>query len=174
MLLTVIGVIAAAIAIVLIVAAQKPDTFRLSRSIVIAAPPEKIVPHIEDFHRWSAWSPWEKMDPAMTRTYDGPERGPGAVYTWNGNNKVGEGRMEILEVGANRVVVDLQFFKPFKAHNKAEFDLVPAGSLTNVTWAMTGPLLFMAKVMHVLMPIDKMVGKDFESGLEGIKAQAEA
>src|SRR5262249_34090081 len=139
-----------------------------------AAPPEKIVPLIGDFHAWSGWSPWEKLDPAMNRRYDGAALGKGAVYSWSGNNKVGEGRMEMLEVSSSRVLVDLQFFRPMKAHNKAEFSLTSDPSGTRVEWAMTGPLPFIGKVMHTLMPMDKMVGKDFAQGLANLKTLAEA
>ena len=174
MLWTIIGVIVAAIVILLVVASRKPDTFRLARSTVIAAPPEKIVPLIGDFHAWSGWSPWEKLDPALKRNFEGAALGKGAIYSWSGNNKVGEGRMEMLEVSPSRVLVDLQFFRPMKAHNKAEFDLTPTDGGTTVTWAMSGPLPFIGKVMHTVMSMDKMVGKDFEKGLASLKALAEA
>jgi uncharacterized protein YndB with AHSA1/START domain len=170
--------IAVAIAILLVVllilAATKPDTFRVERSTSIQAPPEKVFALLDDFHQWSAWSPWEKMDPAMQRTYSGAASGTGAVYAWAGNSKVGKGRMEIVEATpASKVAVRLDFLEPFAAHNTAEFTLAPAGDGTHVTWVMHGPNLFIGKVMSVFVSMDRMIGKDFEAGLANLKAAAE-
>ena len=167
-------IIALAIVAVLILASRKPDTFRVERTASIKAPPEKIFPLIEDFHRWQAWSPYEGRDPAMQRTFGGAERGKGAVYAWNGNNKVGSGRMEILEAPAPRkVVIKLDFEKPFEAHNTAEFTFAPQGDTTSVTWLMHGPAPLMSKVMQVFMNMDNMVGKDFAVGLANLKRVTE-
>ena len=176
--LTVISVIAAvviaAVAAVLVLAAKKPATFRIARSIRIAAPPERIFALIEDFRAWSAWSPWEKRDPALKRSYAGAPRGQGAVYAWEGNRNVGQGRMEIVDAPApSRVAIQLDFLKPFKARNTAEFTLVPQGDATEVTWTMTGPNVFAGKVMSVFMDMDRMIGRDFEQGLANLKAAAE-
>jgi uncharacterized protein YndB with AHSA1/START domain len=161
--------------IILGLAMTKPDTFRVQRSAGINAPPERIFPLISDFDRWTAWSPYEKLDPDLKRTRSGAPRGKGAVYEWEGNNKVGKGRMEIIdESPPNRVLIKLDFFKPFEAHNTAEFTLQPAGETTNVTWAMTGPNLFIGRVMSVFINMDRMVGKDFETGLANLKAIAES
>jgi uncharacterized protein YndB with AHSA1/START domain len=161
-------------AVLLILAATKPDTFRVERSTSIQAPPEKVFALLDDFHRWSAWSPWEKMDPAMQRTYSGAARGTGAVYEWAGNSKVGKGRMEIVEATpASKVAVRLDFLAPFAAHDTAEFTLASAGDGTNVTWVMHGPNLFIGKVMSVFVSMDRMIGKDFEAGLANLKAAAE-
>jgi uncharacterized protein YndB with AHSA1/START domain len=155
-------------------AATKPDRFRVARSTVIKAPPERIYALIDDFHAWGAWSPYEALDPAMTRTYGGPARGLGATYAWSGNGKAGAGRMEIVEAAApSKLVIDLDFTKPFEAHNKAIFTLVPEGDATRVTWAMEGPSPFLFKVMDVVLNMDRMAGKDFETGLASLKAQAE-
>jgi hypothetical protein len=166
--------IAALIVVVLVLAALKPDTFRLERSTMVQAGPERIFPSINDFHNWTAWSPFEKVDPDVKKTYSGPSSGKGAIYEWNGNSKVGQGRMEILDsVAPNKVTIKLDFLKPFEAHNVAEFTMTPKGSATEVKWAMVGPSPFMMKVMYVFVNMDKMLGKDFDSGLAAIKAIAE-
>src|SRR6202166_1919772 len=140
-------VLAIAIAIVLILAAAKPDTFSVQRAAAVKAPPEKIFSLINDFHRWGTWSPWENKDPAMKRTYSGAESGKGAVYAWDGNKNVGSGRMEILDTSVpSKIVIKLDFFKPFEAHNTAEFTMLPQGDGTNVTWLMHGPAVFISKV----------------------------
>jgi uncharacterized protein YndB with AHSA1/START domain len=167
-------VLAIAIAIVLILAASKPDTFQVRRSATIKAPPEKIYPLISDFHQWKGWSPWENKDPAMQRTYSGAAAGEGAVYAWEGNKNVGSGRMEIREASApSKIVIKLDFLKPFEAHNTAEFTMLPQGDATHLTWLMHGPAPFISKLMHVFINIDRMVGKDFEAGLANLKRLTE-
>ena len=167
-------VLAIAIAIVLILAATKPDTFSVQRTTTVKAPPEKIFFLINDFHQWGTWSPYENKDPAMKRTYSGADSGKGAVYAWDGNKNVGSGRMEILEASApSKIVIKLDFFAPFEGHNTAEFTMLPQGDATSVTWLMHGPAPFMAKIMHVFMNIDRMVGKDFETGLANLKRLTE-
>ena len=167
-------VLAIAIAIVLILAARKPDTFSVRRATTVKAPPEKIFPLINDFHQWGTWSPYENKDPAMKRSYSGAESGKGAIYAWDGNKNVGSGRMEILDTSApTKIVIKLDFFTPFEGHNTAEFTMLPQGDATNVTWLMHGPAPFMAKIMHVFMNIDRMVGKDFEIGLANLKRLTE-
>jgi hypothetical protein len=161
------------IAGVLIFAATKPDTFRVQRAASIKAPPEKIAAVLSDFHGWEAWSPWEKMDPAMKRSHSGAAKGKGAVYAWQGDSKVGEGRLEITDATASRVAMDLDFVKPFEAHNKVVFTLAPKGDSTEVVWAMQGPVPYPAKIMHVFVDMDSMVGKQFEAGLANMKALAE-
>ena len=139
------------------------------------APPEKIYPHINDFHNWPAWSPWEKLDPNMKRTHSGSAAGLGAAYEWEGNKQVGKGRMEITEtIPSSKITIKLDFLKPFEAHNTAEFSLETQGDSTNVTWTMLGRLPYMFKVMSVIfLDMDKMVGKDFETGLANIKGIVE-
>ena len=164
------AVIAIAIAILLILAATTPDTFTVRRATAVKAPPETIFPLINDFHQWGSWSPYEHKDPAMKRSYSGTASGKGAVYAWQGNKNVGSGRMEILDSSVpSKIVIKLDFFTPFEGHNTAEFTMLPQGDVTNVTWLMHGPVPFMAKIMHVLMNIDRMVGKDFEVGLANLK-----
>jgi len=172
--LIVVGVLVVAIVAVLALAATRPDGFRYERSASMKAPPEKIFPLINDFHNWGSWSPWEKLDPAMQKTHSGPANGLGAVYEWEGNKQVGKGRMEITESApSSKVLIKLDFFKPFEAHNTAEFVLAPNGDATNVTWAMIGNKPFMMKVMSVFMDMEKMIGKDFETGLASMKGLAE-
>jgi len=166
---------AAAVAGVLGVAARRPDTMRIVRSATIDAPPERIYPLLEDFRGWEAWSPFEKLDPAMRRTYSGAPSGKGAAYAWEGGGKAGAGTMEIVEAAApSRVAIDLRFTRPFKARNTTELTLEPRGGSTLVTWAMEGPTPFMTKVMCVFVDMDRMIGRDFETGLASLKAIAEA
>jgi carbon monoxide dehydrogenase subunit G len=167
-------VVVVLIAAILILAAGKPDTFRVQRAARIKAPPEKIFGFINDFNRWGSWSPWEKKDPAMKRTYGASTSGKGAVYAWEGNKDVGQGRMEIAESSPpSKVTLKLDFVKPFEAHNIVEFALEPKGDATNVTWAMQGATPYFAKIIHVFINMDSMVGKDFETGLANLKAAAE-
>jgi uncharacterized protein YndB with AHSA1/START domain len=162
------------IAAVLIIAATKPDTFRIERSANIKAPPERIFALINDFHNWAAWSPWEKMDPNLKRTFSGTASGTGAIYEWEGNKKVGQGRMEIKESSPSRkITIQLDFLKPFEAHNTAEFTLDPVGDSTDVNWAMYGRQPFMFKVVKLFINMEKLVGRDFEAGLANLKAQTE-
>jgi uncharacterized protein YndB with AHSA1/START domain len=172
---TILILLVAPIAAVAGLAALRPNTFRVERRARVNAAPERVYSFLTDFHQWPSWSPWEKLDPAMQRSHSGAERGRGAVYEWEGNKKVGKGRMEILEaVPASRVVIKLDFFVPWEAHNTTEFTLTPVAGGTDVTWAMHGASPFMMKVMGIFMPMDKMVGKDFEAGLANLKRAAEA
>ena len=169
--------IALAIVVVLLVilglAATKPDTFAVKREIAIKAPPEKIAPLIADFHQWASWSPWEPLDPKMQRPFSGAPAGPGAVYSWQGDDKVGAGRMEITGQDPSKVVIKLDFLKPFESNNTAEFVLTPKGDTTTVTWNMSGPMPFISKIMTVFVSMDSMIGKDFEKGLASMKTVAE-
>ncbi len=158
----------------LIYAATQPDTFRIQRATSIKAPPERIFAVLNDFLRWDTWSPWEKKDPAMKRTFSAVTSGKGAVYAWEGNRDVGQGRMEIAEsVAPSKVAIKLDFVKPFEAHNIVEFTLEPKGDSTNVTWAMQGPMLYISKLITVFVSMDSMVGKDFEAGLANLKTVTE-
>jgi hypothetical protein len=178
-------VIVVAVAAVLVLAATKPDTFQVQRAMSIKAPPEKIYALINDLRGWGAWSPWEKKDPAIKRTFSGAQYGKGAVYAWDGDRNVGEGSMEIIDTSApSKIVIKLDFIRPFEGHNVAEFAMVPdsasrdAGtdatpSATNVIWTMRGPVPFLGKIIHVFLDMDRMIGKDFEEGLSNLKAVAE-
>jgi hypothetical protein len=172
--LIVAAVVVIGIAGILAFAATRPDVFVVQRSASIKAPPDKIFPFINDFHQWPVWSPFEKIDPDMKRSYGAITVGKGATYGWEGNKNIGSGSMEIIDAPAPRgVTIKLDFTRPFEAHNVAEFTLQPAGAETNVTWSMRGPLPFFAKVVHVFMDMDKMVGSQFAEGLGKLKAAAE-
>jgi carbon monoxide dehydrogenase subunit G len=159
---------------VLVYAATRPDVFRVQRAASINAPPEKVFALINDFQRWGAWSPWEKKDPAMKRSFGPATSGKGAVYAWEGNKDVGQGRMEIADtVPPSKVRIKLDFLKPFEAHNIVEFALEPQGNATNVTWTMQGALPYLAKIAHLFIDVDGMVGRDFEAGLANLKAASE-
>lgn len=169
--------IAVAVTLVIVVilglALMQPDSFKVQRSATIKAPPAKVMAYLNDFHQWPAWSPWEKLDPNMQRTFEGAASGKGAVYAWNGNDEVGQGRMEIVESEPTRLDIKLDFIKPFASSNRTEFALQGQGNATQVTWTMTGPSQFITKLMGVFVSMDKMVGKDFEKGLAQLKAAAE-
>jgi hypothetical protein len=172
--ITIAIVIAVLLAGMLIFAATRPDTFRVQRSTSIKAPPERIFPLINDFQGWRVWSPWENLDPALKRSYSGPKSGKGAVYAWQGNNDVGHGRMEIDESSApSKIVIKLDFLRPFEAHNIAEYTLAQQGDATNVTWTMYGPSPYLSKLFGVFCSMDRMVGTKFEEGLANLKALAE-
>jgi uncharacterized protein YndB with AHSA1/START domain len=175
MTLFLLFVLAAVSALVAYVSLQ-PDTFRIARSAVIDAPPERVYPLINDLHEWERWSPWAKLDPGQVVTYEGSPLGAGAIMSWAGNKNVGKGKMKIAESSQNeRIRLRLQFIKPMKAINDVQFDLKPLGETrTEVVWTMSGKNEFMAKAMHAFMNMDRMVGGQFEQGLANLKALAEA
>jgi hypothetical protein len=147
---------------ILVFAATRPDTFRIERATRINAPPEKIFAQINDFRNWRVWSPWETKDPQMKRGYGGAAAGKGAAYEWDGNSSVGKGRMEIAESTPPRLVrIKLDFLKPMEGHNIAEFTMVPGGGATEVTWVMSGPVAYPAKIIQMFISMDRMVGGDF-------------
>ncbi|MGO4672305.1 SRPBCC family protein [Bosea sp. 2YAB26] len=174
LLWAIVAILALAIVVVLVLAAMKPDSFRVQRSLAINAPPEHVFPLINGVRSWGDWSPWEKKDPAMKRSFSGAESGLGAVYAWDGDKNVGQGRMEIVEASAPRKVgLRLDFIKPFEAHNDVTFALEPRGGATEVIWTMTGPAPFLTRIMHVFFNVDRMVGRDFETGLANLQVAAE-
>ncbi|HTD06586.1 SRPBCC family protein [Undibacterium sp.] len=171
---TIAIVVVVLLAAVLLFAATRPDTFRVERTASIKAPPEKIFALINDFHSWGSWSPYEKLDPAMKKTFSGAASGLGSVYAWEGADKAGAGRMEITESSpASRVIIKLDFIKPFEGHNVADFTLHTQGEATTLTWAMHGPSPYIAKLMGLFFNMDHMIGKDFEAGLANLKAATE-
>ncbi|MFN4016393.1 MAG: SRPBCC family protein [Reyranella sp.] len=168
------AVLLVAVAAILLYASTKPDSFRVERSTAMNAPPERIFPYIDGLKRWTEWSPYEGRDPAMKRAYGGPESGKGAVYEWDGNDQVGKGRMEIVDSKPpNKVVIKLDFLKPFEGHNTAELTVQPKGGQTIVTWAMYGPSTFMTKLVGTFMDMDDMIGRDFAAGLAKLKTVVE-
>lgn len=173
-LLTVLRLLVVFVAVVLVLAAMKPAEFRVERSIVINAPPEKITPHLNDLKKWGSWSPWEKIDPNMKREFSGLDSGVGAKYAWDGNNDIGAGRIEIIESTPEKVAISLEFTRPMAAKNEAEFVMVPEANGTKLTWAMYGPNTFMGKVIQVFLSMDSMCGTQFDEGLKSLKGLAEA
>lgn len=167
--------LAAIIVVFVVVVAMQPSEFRIVRSATISVPASEVFAKVNDFHNWEAWSPWEELDPAMRKNYEGAPAGTGAIYAWAGNSKVGEGRMTITESRPNDLItIKLEFLKPFAATNTAEFTFKPEGNQTAVTWSMFGENNFMSKAFGLFMNMDKMVGTDFEKGLAQMKAVAEA
>jgi hypothetical protein len=174
MLPTILIVVALIVVGLIAFVAMQPPDFRLSRSATMSAAPADVFAQVNDFQRWDNWSPWAKIDPAMKVTYDGPPSGEGAAYSWDGNNKAGAGKMTITKSQPTKqIVIRLEFLRPFKATNQAEFAFEPKGSDTLVTWTMTGTKNFMMKAVHLMMNMDKMVGPDFEKGLAQMKAVVE-
>jgi hypothetical protein len=152
-----------------------PDMYVVERQRHIDAPATAILERIVDFRRWRQWSPWEELDPSLQRTYSGADSGPGAVYEWTGNRKAGQGRMEITRVTDDDVAIDLQFIKPFKSRSTTVFRVHPDGDDgTTVTWTMTGQKTLMTKVLGIFKSMDKMIGPDFENGLDRLAADAES
>jgi hypothetical protein len=174
-MIKIIGIVVAVlVAGILIFAATRPDSFRIERSAVINAPPDRIFAQVNDLKAWTAWSPWERIDPALKRTYSGPQGGKGAAYAWEGNKDVGSGRMEITDtVPAAKITIKLDFLKPFEAHNTAEFAFAREGDSTKVTWAMYGPSPFLSKLIGLVFNMDRMVGGQFETGLANLKSLSE-
>jgi hypothetical protein len=168
------GVVALLAAVILVVPAFRPDTFTIKRSIVVNAPPDWVFPLLVHFQRWRDWSPWEKKDPNLRRAFGPHASGKGAIYMWQGNNEVGEGKMEIVDARTPSLVrIKLEFVKPFKAQNEVDFTLEQKGAGTEVVWSMRGHVPYFARLAHLVMDMDAMVGKDFEQGLADLKARAE-
>jgi len=173
----VLGVLAILIVLVVVLVvliAMQPEDFRVERKATMAAPPDAVFAQVNDFHKWEAWSPWEKLDPNMKRTFEGSESGPGAIYKWAGNDKVGEGQMKILETKPNESVkIKLDFIKPFESTSTTDFTFKGDGKETLVTWTMYGKHNFMSKAMCLIKSMDSMVGPDFEKGLASMKTIVE-
>ena len=169
-----IGVAAVIVALAVVIALQ-PSTFHIERSTSVSAPPSIVFAQVNDFHAWQAWSPWEKLDPNMKRSFEGPASGVGAKYAWVGNDDVGKGSMTIQQSDApSRVAIQIEFIEPIAATNTATFTFTPAGATTKVTWAMDGKNDFAGKAFDLFMSMDKVVGADFERGLAALKSVAES
>jgi len=173
-----LGIVAFGLVVALLaVIATRPAAFHIERSVSIQAPPENAFVYVNDFHAWSAWSPYEKLDPKMERSYSGAPSGNGAAYAWKSESgNVGEGNMTIEKsVKPSEIVIRLEFTKPFAATNTASFSFVPEPSgNTKVTWAMDGNNDFMGKAASLVMNMDQLVGSDFERGLAALKTLAES
>jgi uncharacterized protein YndB with AHSA1/START domain len=165
----------AIIVVFLGVVAMQPSDFRVVRTTTITAPPQAVFSQVNDFHKWEEWSPWAKLDPASKATFEGPSAGPGAIFRWAGNEKVGEGSMTITESRPDELItIKIDFLKPFQATNAAQFTFKPEGDQTIVTWSMAGKNNFLSKAICLFMNMDKMVGGDFEKGLAQMKSVVEA
>lgn len=174
-LIGVASVLVLAVAVLAVVVALQPSEFRIQRTATMAAPPSAAFAQVNDFHKWEAWSPWAKLDPSAKNTFEGPSSGKGAAFAWAGNNKVGEGRMTIVESRPDELIrIKLEFQKPFAATNTAEFSFKPEGDRTAVTWSMYGHNNFVARAVCLFVDMDKALGAEFEKGLAGIKSAAEA
>ena len=174
MLKKILLVVLAVVVVFVLYVATRPSTFRIERSAPVAAPPAVVYGQLVDFHRWSAWSPWAHLDPHMSVQYGGAPSGQGAVYEWNGNDKVGQGRMTIVEARPpEAVAIKLEFMKPWSQTNRSEFLLRPEAGGTRVTWTMTGENDFVGKAFGVFMNMDKLIGADFEKGLATLRTVAE-
>jgi Polyketide cyclase / dehydrase and lipid transport len=155
--------------------AMQPSRFRITRKATISASAPAVFAQVNDFHKWESWSPWEKIDPALKRTYEGAAAGTGAIYSWAGNNQVGEGRVTIIESRPSDLIrIKLEFMKPLAATHAAEFTFEPEGDQTAVTWSMAGENKFIAKGISLLMNMDKMIGGQFEQGLAQMRSVVEA
>jgi len=174
MLITILIILAVIVIVFVAVVAMQPSEFRVARSSMMSAPAPAVFAQVNDFHKWEAWNPWGKIDPAMKQTYEGAPAGAGAIYSWVGNNQVGEGRMTMTESRPSDLIrIKMEFYKPFAATSTAEFTFRPAGNQTAVTWSMTGNNNFMAKAIHLFMNMDKMIGGQFEKGLASMKSIVE-
>jgi hypothetical protein len=166
--------VAVIVVVLIVVVATRPSDFRVTRTARVNAPAGVVFDNVNDLHKWEAWSPWAKVDPNAKSTYSGSPAGPGASMHWSGNNKVGEGRMTIADTRPNDVIhIKLEFLRPFKATNMAEFTFKPEGDQTVVTWTMSGKNNFMGKAFHLFVDCDKMVGKDFEKGLASLNSMTQ-
>src|SRR5690349_22908074 len=174
LLLGIVVVVVVLVVVLAIVAALQPAHYHIERSATMNAPAPVVFAQVNDFHKWEAWSPWAKIDPAAKYTYDGPTAGIGAIFTWAGNKQVGEGRMTVTESRPTDLIrIKLEFIKPFPSDCLTEFSFKPEGNNTIVTWAMSGTKNFMSKAVCMFMNMDKMVGGDFETGLASMKTVAE-
>jgi hypothetical protein len=166
--------VAVIVLLFIIVIAGRPDEFVVSRATRISAPPDKVFPRVSELRKWEDWSPWAKLDPDAKSTFEGPAAGVGSAMSWDGNKKVGAGKMTIIESRPSDLVrIRLEFLRPFQATNTAEFNFKPESAQTLVTWSMRGKNNLFFKAFSLLMNCDDMVGKDFEKGLASLKAVAE-
>ncbi len=174
MLIKILPGLAVLLVLLVVVIATRPGTFRYTRSLGIAAPPEMLFAHVNDLHEFQDWNPWSKIDPAAVMTYPGPASGVGSAYSWAGNNEVGEGTMTLVETKPGELVrARMDFRKPFAATNTVDFTFKPEGNHTVVTWSMYGPINFMGKAIGLFIDCDKMCGDQFTKGLATLKSLAE-
>ena len=173
MVKTIALIAVAAVGVLLLTAAFRPDSFRVARSATVQAPPERLHALINDLHQFNTWNPYGKKDPQMRGEYRGPAAGPGAAFHFEGNKDVGKGSIQILESAPAKVTMQLHMLAPFEGRNTVEFSLQPRGAATEVTWAMQGASPFVARLAGLFFDMDRMIGRDFEAGLADLKQRAE-
>ena len=175
MLPIIVGAVVAIVVVFIIIVQMQPSEVRVSRDGVVGAPASAVFPHVNDLRKWQAWSPWDEKDPNMNKTYEGPDAGEGASYSWSGNKDVGKGKMTMEESQPNdRILIRLDFLEPMNITNHSEFTFTPEGDGTRVTWTLTGDNNFMGKLFGMFMNMDKMIGGDFEKGLASLKRVVES
>jgi uncharacterized protein YndB with AHSA1/START domain len=171
-IVTVIFLLVAAPFLVMAIAVTQPASYQLQRSISVSAPPAEVYAAIVDFHRWQGWSPWARLDPNQKTTVAG--EGLGAVYTWSGDDRVGAGRMTIIEALPNsKVAIKLEFLRPWESTNETSFLVVPEGAGSRLTWIMKGTHGYLGRAMSIFLNMEKMLGPDFEKGLAALKSDVE-
>jgi hypothetical protein len=174
-LLGIVIVLVVIVAVLCVVVALQPGHYTVERSATMNAPASVVFAQVNDFHKWEAWSPWAKIDPAMKQSYEGAPAGVGAAYSWAGNSQVGEGKMTITDSHpSDSIKIKLEFIKPFAATNATDFMFTSQGNQTNVKWTMSGDNNFIGKAFGLFMNMDKMIGNDFEKGLAQMKSVSEA
>ena len=173
-LLLLLGAVVLALATIALIAASRPDTFRVERTATVKAPPEKLHGLINDMRQFNTWNPYSRKDPAMRAEYQGPASGPGAALLFEGNKDVGKGSLRIVDTAPQKVTMQLHMLEPFEGRNTVEFILSPLAGATQVTWAMHGPAPYISRLVGVVFDMDRMIGRDFETGLAGLKARAES
>ncbi|MGA7117316.1 MAG: SRPBCC family protein [Hyphomicrobium sp.] len=176
MLRTILLVLAAALAALLVWVGMKPATYRVERSAVINAAPAEVYGHVYDLAKWEAWSPWAKLDPNSKVTFEGPTSGPGAIIRWAGNEKVGRGAMAITEAKpAEAITIRLDFVEPMEGTSTVGFQFQPKDQATEVVWSMSGDQGFVERLLCTVMGVDveAMIGQDYERGLANLKTVAE-
>jgi len=174
MLEKVLIALAVLVILVLVVVALQPADYRVARGATIAAPPAAVFAQVNDLHKFQAWNPFARMDPAAKNTFEGAPAGVGATLAWSGNAQIGEGRMTITESRPDELIrIRLDFARPFASTSFAEFTFTPEGGRTAVTWSMTGHKNFVAKAIGLVMSMDRMIGGQFEQGLATLKSRTE-
>jgi hypothetical protein len=173
MLKTISLLVLAGVAALLVVAAMRPGSFQVARSTTVQAPPQRLHAMINDLRQFNTWNPYNKKDPAMQGEYHGPQAGPGAAFHFKGNKDVGSGSIQITDSAPGRVTMQLHMLEPFEGRNTVQFTLRPQGQATEVTWAMSGASPYIARIVGLFMDMDRMIGRDFESGLADLKQRAE-
>jgi hypothetical protein len=176
MLKKLLSILVVALAILVVVVATRPSAYHVERSVQIDAPVAIVFGMVHDLKTWGAWSPWDKRDPEMHKTFTPTTSGVGASYAWEGNKKVGKGKMTITDEQApERLVERLEFIEPFQSVAETSFTFKPDGADgARATWALDGNNNFVGKAFGLIMNMDRLIGRDFEDGLANLKRVSEA